>query len=303
MRSPHTVPLPGAPVAARVDAETRDLVAAARAAGAPPPRVVAVAASAERAVTAYLESLARKAADLGVRFESALVEDATTGSLLARIDSLNREREVTGILVQLPLPDGVDARAVQESIDPGKDVEGVTPANLGRLFLGRPRLAPCTALAVMEMIAESRLPLRGVEAVVIGKSEIVGKPVAVLLLDRFATVTVCHIATRNVAEIAARADVLVSATGKAHLVGREHVKPGALVIDVGYARIPDAPDASGKPRYRVVGDVKQEEMEGRAAMLTPVPGGVGPVTVSMLFRNAAGAALPDWRPRLPADGR
>jgi methylenetetrahydrofolate dehydrogenase (NADP+)/methenyltetrahydrofolate cyclohydrolase len=300
---PNARLIAGAPVAARVDAETRDLVASGRARGAPPPRVVALSGSSERSVLAYLESLARKAAELGLAFDTSILPEESTGAALARVEALNRDPEITGILVQLPLPDVVDARAVQEAIDPEKDVEGVTPANLGRLALGRPRLAPCTALAVMEAVAESGLPLRGADAVVIGKSEIVGKPIALLLLDRFATVTVCHIATRGLEAIAARADILVSATGKAHLVGREHVKPGALVVDVGYARIPDAPDAAGKPRYRVVGDVRQEEVAPVAAMLTPVPGGVGPITVSMLFRNAAGAALPDWRPRLPVDAR
>ncbi len=299
---PSATLVTGGKIAERIDAETRALLREAARRGSPAARVVAVAAMADRSVTAYLESLERKSSGLGIAFETRIETGATTARLIEAIAGLGADPSVTGILLELPLPDGVDARAVQAAIDPRKDVEGVTPASLGWLALGKPRLAPATAVAVLEVLAETGMTLRGADAVVVGASEIVGKPVGLLLLDRLATVTVCHVATQDLASKTSRADVIVSATGQARLVGREHVKPGAVVVDVGYSRIPDGTAPDGKAKFRVVGDVRQEEVAGIASFLTPVPGGVGPVTVSALFRNVAGAAAgTGWRPRLPAD--
>ncbi|MGD8453677.1 MAG: bifunctional 5,10-methylenetetrahydrofolate dehydrogenase/5,10-methenyltetrahydrofolate cyclohydrolase [Phycisphaerae bacterium] len=227
---------------------------------------------------------------VGVEYELCeLPGDVAQADLLAEIDRLNADPTVTGIILQLPLPPELDTAAAQYRIDPYKDVEGVNPANIGWLFYREPIIAPCTALAVSELVRRSRVTVRGAHAVVVGQSRIVGKPATLILLDQMATVTACHIATRDLAAETRRADILVVAVGQPHLISAAHVKPGAVVIDVGINRVMQ-PDASGKPVRRTVGDVDFAAVAPLAGAITPVPGGVGPVTVAMLLRNTIEAA-------------
>jgi methylenetetrahydrofolate dehydrogenase (NADP+) / methenyltetrahydrofolate cyclohydrolase len=200
--------------------------------------------------------------------------------LLELIDDLNGDESVDGILVQLPLPDQIDPDAVVAAIDPAKDVDGLTPINAGRLAQGQPGLVPCTPQGIIELIRHAGTELEGAEAVIIGRSILVGRPLASLLLGENATVTVCHSRTRDLAEVCSRADVLVAAAGSPRLVGAEMVKPGATVIDVGTNRTDDG----------LVGDVAFDAAAEVAGAITPVPGGVGPMTIAMLLQNTLLAA-------------
>jgi methylenetetrahydrofolate dehydrogenase (NADP+)/methenyltetrahydrofolate cyclohydrolase len=200
--------------------------------------------------------------------------------LLELVASLNDDDSVDGILVQLPLPEQIDAEAVVAAIDPAKDVDGLSPVNAGRLAQGRPGLVPCTPLGVIELIAHAGTALEGAEAVIVGRSILVGRPLVGLLLQANATVTVCHSRTRDLAVVCARADVLVAAVGSPSLIGAEMVKPGATVIDVGINRTDDG----------LVGDVDFEAASEIAGAITPVPGGVGPMTIAMLLSNTLLAA-------------
>ena len=203
----------------------------------------------------YADSQRKLAVVVGVQYELIeLPETARQEQVHAEIDRLNADPSVTGIILQLPLPPHIDAAAAQYHIDPYKDVEGVNPANIGWLFYGEPIIAPCTALAVNEMIRRSGVAVRGAEAVVVGQSRIVGKPVTMFLLEQMATVTGCQITTQDLASHTRRADILVVAVGRPQLIGAEHVKPGAVVIDVGINRITET-DAAGKKVRRTVGDV------------------------------------------------
>lgn len=227
---------------------------------------------------------------VGVQYELVeLPETTTQRQLLADIDRLNADPSVTGIILQLPLPEHIDTAAAQYRVDPYKDVEGVNPANIGWLFYREPIIAPCTALAVAELIRRSGVIVRGTHAVVVGQSRIVGKPVTIFLLDQMATVTGCHIATRNLAVHTRRADILVVAVGQPRLIGAEHVKLGAVVIDVGINRITET-DAGGNQVRRTVGDVDFDAVAEIVSAISPVPGGVGPMTVAMLLRNTVEAA-------------
>jgi methylenetetrahydrofolate dehydrogenase (NADP+) / methenyltetrahydrofolate cyclohydrolase len=210
-----------------------------------------------------------------------LPADMSEEDLLATIAELNADEDVDGLLVQLPLPDHIDETRVIEAIAPGKDVDGIHPVNAGRLYLGRPTLVPGTPLGVMRMLDEYEIPLEGARAVVIGRSAIVGKPMAHLLLQRNATVTICHSRTQELERHTLDADVLVAAVGRTHLVSADMVKAGATVIDVGMNR-----DESSR---KVLGDVDPGAME-RAAYMTPVPGGVGPMTIAMVLQNTVTAA-------------
>ncbi len=201
------------------------------------------------------------------------------------IHQLNLDASVTGIMLHLPLPGHLDAIELQYQIDPVKDVEGVNPANIGHVVYGHTLIAPCTALAVLELIRSTGVIMRGAEAVVVGASEIAGKPIALGLTEQMATVTLCHIATRDLPSHTRRADILVVAVGKPDLIGAAHVREGAVVIDVGINRIV-APDGSRK----TVGDVQFDAVRRRAGHLTPVPGGVGPMTVAMLLKNTLRSA-------------
>jgi methylenetetrahydrofolate dehydrogenase (NADP+)/methenyltetrahydrofolate cyclohydrolase len=210
-----------------------------------------------------------------------LPADTSEEELLATIAELNADDDVDGLLVQLPLPDHIDENRVIEAIAPAKDVDGIHPVNAGRLYLGRPTLVPGTPLGIMRMLDEYEIPLEGARAVVIGRSAIVGKPMAHLLLQRNATVTVCHSRTRDLARHTLDADVLVAAVGRTHLVSPDMVKSGATVIDVGMNRN----EETGK----LLGDVDPGAMD-HAAYMTPVPGGVGPMTIAMVLQNAVTAA-------------
>ncbi len=216
-----------------------------------------------------------------------LPADTSEAELLATIAELDADDDVDGLLVQLPLPDHIDENRVIEAIDPAKDVDGIHPVNAGRLYLGRPTLVPGTPLGIMRMLDEYEIPLEGARAVVIGRSAIVGKPMAHLLLQRNATVTICHSRTQDLRRHTVDADVLVAAVGRAHLVSPDMVKVGATVIDVGMNRN----EESGK----LLGDVDPRAME-RAAYMTPVPGGVGPMTIAMVLQNAVTAARLRRRP-------
>ncbi|MBX3462517.1 MAG: bifunctional 5,10-methylenetetrahydrofolate dehydrogenase/5,10-methenyltetrahydrofolate cyclohydrolase [Planctomycetes bacterium] len=263
--------------------ELRQLLRAARQALGPSEvRLASVEIGQNPAADVYVRNQRRAAADVGIEMEVCNLPLGTTeAQLVTAIQALNRRDEVAGIIVQRPLPIGIDPRNVQSAIDPHKDVEGMHPANMGSILYREPLLPPCTAAAAQHLIVSTGMDLRGAETVVVGHSEIVGKPIAVLLLHHLSTVTVCHVGTRNLSEHTRRADILVVAVGKAGLVHGDMVKPGACVVDVGINQGPDG---------RIVGDVHFPSTAPVAGWLTPVPGGVGPVTVAMLLRNTLRAA-------------
>ena len=252
------------------------------------PGLVAVRVGDDPASEIYVRNKAKKAEELGLR-GTQLIFDASMSeaALLAEVERLNRTQEVDGILVQLPLPKQIDPRKVIEAIDPAKDVDGFHPINVGLLHLGRPTLAPCTPAGVIRLIDSAGISIEGARAVVVGRSDIVGKPVAALLLQRHATVTICHSRTRNLDAVTREADILIAAIGKPLFVTAEMVKPGAAVIDVGVNRVPNAQTKSG---YATVGDVDFARVRDVAGWITPVPGGVGPMTIAMLMKNTVDAA-------------
>ena len=226
----------------------------------------------------YVRNKIRACREIGIRSEGHLLAaDSPLATVLALIDRLNADAGVHGILVQLPLPPQLAPQAVIERIATEKDVDGLHPGNLGRLLAGHPRFLPCTPAGIMEMLKTTGLNLAGKEAVVVGRSNIVGKPVALPLLQAGATVTLCHSQTRDLAQHTRRADVLVCAIGKARAIGGDMVKAGAAVIDVGINRSPEG---------KLVGDVDYGAALQRAGWITPVPGGVGPMTIAMLMGNA-----------------
>ena len=251
----------------------------------------------------YVRGKVKSSEEVGLYSEQHLpAESATTEELLALIASLNRRDEIDGILVQLPLPAHADAKKVLLAIDPAKDVDGLHPMNVGYLSTQRPGLVPCTPAGVMEILKRSAIPVAGQEAAVVGRSDMVGKPVAMLLLNQNATVTVCHSKTRDLPGVCRRADILVAAIGRAGMITRDYVKPGATVIDVGINRIADRKEfdrffSGNKKREEtflakgstLVGDVHPEVAE-IAGAITPVPGGVGPLTIAMLMVNTVKAA-------------
>ena len=254
---------------------------ASRLAFQPGPVVVLVGEDPASAV--YVRNKDRAAQQAGLRAQTIrLPAETPQAELLATIDRLNRDPNVDGILVQLPLPPGIAARAVIEAIDPAKDVDGFHPYNVGRLHDGLDVLAPCTPTGVMKMLAAAEIPLRGARAVVLGRSAIVGKPMAALLLAADATVTIVHSRTRDIAGECRRADVLVAAVGQPEMVRGAWVQPGAAVIDVGINRLADG---------RLVGDCAFAECAEAAGAITPVPGGVGPMTIACLLENTLNAAV------------
>lgn len=220
--------------------------------------------------------------ELGMHSEKfALPEETTQGELLELVEKLNNDDKVHGILVQLPLPKHLDEKAVINTIRPEKDVDAFHPVNVGKIMIGDYDFVPCTPAGIMELIAESDVEVEGKTCVVIGRSNIVGKPMSMLLLHKNGTVTTCHSRTKNIAEITKTADILVAAVGRANFVTADMVKPGAVVIDVGMNRLSDG---------RLVGDVDFENVEKIAGAITPVPGGVGPMTIAMLMKNTFTAA-------------
>ena len=267
------------------------------------PGLVAVRVGNDPASEIYVRNKATKARELGLAgtelvFPASMSEDA----LLAEIDRLNADDAVDGILVQLPLPKQIDARKVIDAIAPSKDVDGFHPINAGMLHLGRPALVPCTPAGVMRLIDSTGEAIEGKHAVVIGRSDIVGKPMAALLLQRNATVTICHSRTRDLPSIARQAEILVAAIGRPIFVTADFVKPGAIVIDVGMNRVDSAfashlaHDAEksrllAKNGSVLLGDVDYARVRELASWITPVPGGVGPMTIAMLMQNTVTAAM------------
>lgn len=254
------------------------------------PKLVAVMVGENPGAQFYAKGQEKGCQEVGLRFELVQVpESATEGDVVGKLNDLSRDDDVTGIILLMPVPAHMDGRSLQSMIDPLKDVDGVHPANLGRVFQGKTELAPCTPQAVMALLDAESVPLRGAEVVIVGHSEIVGKPTALLLLDRFATVTVCHIGTSEAGMLEKHttgADILIVAVGVAGLIKKQHIKPGAIVIDVGTNRKKDP--ETGKSR--IVGDVVAADAAEVASLVTPVPGGVGVVTSAMLLKNLMVAA-------------
>jgi methylenetetrahydrofolate dehydrogenase (NADP+)/methenyltetrahydrofolate cyclohydrolase len=295
--------LDGTKIAGEIRVEVTSQVKALSASGVRPGLAVVLVGH-NPASEVYVRGKVKSSEEVSLYSEQhTLAESTTTEELLALIADLNRRNEIDGILVQLPLPAHVDAKKVLLAVDPNKDVDGFHPMNVGYLSTQRPGLVPCTPAGVMEVLRRSQIPVAGQEAVVIGRSDIVGKPVAMLLLNKNATVTVCHSKTRDLPEVCRRADILVAAIGRAGMVTRNYVKPGATVIDVGINRITDRKEfdrlfAGNKKREEsflakgatLVGDVHPEVAE-IAGAITPVPGGVGPLTIAMLMANTVKAAM------------
>jgi len=268
--------------------------------------LVVVRVGEDPASEVYVSSKVRTAADLGITSrEEHFADDITQEQLLHIVTLLNNDDDVDGILVQLPLPKGIDEKAVLEAIDPAKDVDGFHPLNVGRLSLGHASLVPCTPAGVIEILKRSDIPIAGQHAVIVGRSNIVGKPLAILLLKENATVTICHSKTKDLSAVTRQADILIAAIGRAGFIGDEHIGEGATVIDVGINRVTDTADAArffeGDALVKrlkaietrgstLVGDVNPTAAMAKAANFTPVPGGVGLLTVAMLMKNTITAA-------------
>ncbi len=271
----------GKAVAAKIKAQVAGEAAILAEKGIDPGLAVVIVGS-DPASRIYVNNKKKACQEVGIYSEEyALPEGTTQEELLALVDRLNHEPKISGILVQSPLPKGLNESALVEAIDPKKDVDAFHPYNVGKLMQGRQIFLPCTPAGVIELLKSANVEIAGKNCVVIGRSDIVGKPMAMLLMQNNGTVTICHSRTQNLAEICRGADILVSAVGKAGFVTGDMVKPGAAVIDVGMNR-----DESGK----LCGDVVFEEAEKVAGCITPVPGGVGPMTIAMLMQNTVTAA-------------
>lgn len=294
--------LDGAKIAAEIKAEVAEAVRAMSPSGVRPGLAVVLAGN-NPASEIYVRGKVKSCEEVGIYSEKHTpAESVTTEELLALVDDLNNRDEIDGILVQLPLPPQVDAKRVLLAVNPAKDVDGFHPMNVGLLSTQREGLVPCTPAGIMEILRRSGIPVAGQEAVVVGRSDIVGKPVAMLLINANATVTVCHSKTRDLAGVCRRADILVAAIGRAGLITKEFVKPGATVIDVGTNKVTDAAEFrrlfAGNPKREesfrtrgstLAGDVHPVAAE-IAGAITPVPGGVGPLTIAMLMANTVRAA-------------
>src|SRR3989440_6483064 len=297
--------LDGARVAAEIKREVAEEVERLRGEHGVTPRLVTVLVGDDPASAVYVRNKVRTCEELGLHSEHRpLPAETTTARLLELIASCNARDDVDGILVQLPLPTGADESAVIEAIDPAKDVDDFTPVNVGRMMLRRTALLPCTPAGIVELLVREGVEIKGARAVVVGRSNIVGRPVAELLLQRDATVTICHSRTRDLPDVTREADILVAAVGRAGFIRGGHVRPGATVVDVGMNRLTsetqvrelfgdDAERRLKSLRERgptLVGDVHPAEVNRVAGRLTPVPGGVGLLTVAMLMKNAVTAA-------------
>ncbi len=276
----------GRALAESIRASLRERIAGMRDRGRTPTLDAVLVGSADNAARLYAENQGKQCEDLGIEFRlHELSSGAKYEDIAGRVLLMNEDDRVSGIMVHLPLPEGVDAYRVQRLIAPEKDVEGVNPANIGNIVYGRSSLVPCTALAAMRMIESTGIELRGKLAVVVGAGNVVGKPLAVLLMKSEATVVSCNVHTPEVASMTRQADALIAAAGVPGLIKADMVKPGAVVIDVGVNRV-DAPGGG----TMTVGDVDFEAVSGVAGWLSPVPGGVGPVTVATLLSNAVDAS-------------
>lgn len=269
------------------------------------PCLAAVRVGDDPASAVYVGNKIKACEEVGIRSEHhALPESTTTAELLDLIASLNSREDVDGILTQLPLPKAIDEQAIIEAIDPAKDVDGFHPVNAGKLALGRPVFVPCTPAGIIELLEHNDVEIRGARACVVGRSQIVGRPMAQLLLQRDATVTISHSRTRDLPSVTREADLLIVAIGRTGMIGREHIKPGATVVDVGMNKVTEADqvrdlfgrdadkrlETLSKRGYTLVGDVHPAAASEIAGRLTPVPGGVGLLTVAMLMKNTLKAA-------------
>lgn len=268
------------------------------------PGLAAVLVGENPASQIYVRSKVKTCESLGIYSEKIeLPAETTTGQLLALVERLNSRDEIDGILIQLPLPSQVDTKKVLMAVDPAKDVDGFHPVSVGNLVAGRPSLAPCTPAGIIQILVRSKIPMNGARAVVIGRSDIVGKPVAMLLLHNHATVTICHSRTRDLPSVAREADILVAAMGKPAFVTKDFMRRGVTIIDVGINRLstpeevrsiyhdPTHPLETLRTKGQVlVGDVQPEDALELAGAYTPVPGGVGPLTIAMLMSNTVQAA-------------
>ncbi len=295
--------LDGNKIRDEIKAELADQIRDLKSAGVTP-GLAAVLVGENPASQLYVRSKVKNCESLGLYSEKIeLAADTTQAQLLELIDTLNRRDEVDGILVQLPLPPQIDSKVILTAVSPAKDVDGFHPVNVGQLVSGRPGLVPCTPAGIIEILVRSQIPIKGARAVVMGRSDIVGKPVAMLLLHNHATVTICHSRTRDLSQVASEADILVAAMGKAALVTGDFIKPGATVIDVGQNVLkteeevrrvfhdPTLPLQHLAAKGSVlVGDVQPEDMKEKSGAYTPVPGGVGPLTIAMLMANTVQAA-------------
>ena len=296
--------LDGSATAKAIRSEVAAGVARLVAGGNRPPGLAAVLVGEDPASQIYVGSKAKAAEAAGfVHRTVRLAGDSAQSDLERTIDSLNRDEAIDGILVQLPLPGALRARAVLDRLDPAKDVDGLHAINAGRLWLGQPGLFPATPSGIVELLERSEIDLEGLHAVIVGRSHLVGKPLAGLLLDRQATVTICHSRTRDLAHVTRHADLLVAAVGKLAMIGPEHVKEGAVVIDVGIHRITETAQVErlfpgNTARHEVferrgslvAGDVDFDRVAPLCGAITPVPGGVGPLTVAMLLVNTLTAS-------------
>src|SRR5258705_1107998 len=297
--------LDGAPVAAKIKDQVRaDIEQLVKEHGIRP-CLAAVRVGDDPASAVYVRNKIRACEEVGIRSEHhALPESTSMLEVLDLISSLNARDDVDGILVQLPLPRQIDEAAIIEAVDPSKDVDGFHPVNVGKLAMGQPVFVPCTPAGIIELLEDSGIEMRGANACVVGRSQIVGRPIAQLLLQRDATVTICHSRTRDLAAVTRQADLLIVAMGRAGMIGRVHIKPGATVIDVGMNKLTEAADVRilfgadtdkrlevvAKRGYTLVGDVNPAEADEVAGLRTPVPGGVGLLTVAMLMKNTLKAA-------------
>jgi len=271
--------LAGKPIAEKIKAKLKEEIETLKSKFNTIPTLATIQVGENPQATIYLKSQKKNTLELGIEFqEHPLPATTTEKELIDYIGKLNQDKEVTGILLQLPLPPHINSKDIPIHIDPRKDVEGIHPENVGQAIFGKMRIGSCTALAVMELIKSTGVDLYGKEAVIVGHSEIVGKPVSLLLLDKFATTTTCHIATGQRGYLPThvkRAEILVVAVGRPGIIQGEWVQEGAIVIDVGINKVGD----------KIVGDVEFEKASEKASYITPVPGGVGPLTVTILMRN------------------
>jgi methylenetetrahydrofolate dehydrogenase (NADP+)/methenyltetrahydrofolate cyclohydrolase len=299
------IKLEGSQLAARIKQEVENTIERMVKEKDVRPGLAAVRVGEDPASAVYVRNKIRACEEVGIYSEHhALPESTSTAELLDLIRSLNARDDIDGILTQLPLPPQIDETAIIEAIDPAKDVDGFHPISVGRLALGRPVFVPCTPTGIIELLDDNGIEIRGANACVVGRSQIVGRPMAQLLLQRDATVTICHSRTRDLAAVTRTADLLVVAIGRAGFIGRDHIKPGATVIDVGMNRVSDPEEVRAlfgneaekrlevlaKRGATLVGDVHPAEAAEVAGKLTPVPGGVGLLTVAMLMKNTLKAA-------------
>lgn len=271
--------LEGKPIAEKLKEKIRGEVEALKSKTGRAPKLIAIQMGENESSAVYVKAQKKAAENLGIEYELKIMPAAVTQAEAENlVKGLNNDKKVSAIILQLPAPKGIDAKRLNFLIAPGKDAEGMHPENLGKILLGQYKIGPCTAMAVMELLESAKVDLYGKEAVIVGHSEIVGKPLALMLLNKFATTTVCHIATGErgaLADHVNRAEILVVAVGKAGLIKGDWVKKGAIVIDVGINKSGD----------KIVGDVEFEGASAKASFITPVPGGVGPMTTTILMRN------------------